>query len=269
MSSQISEQWARATVPFTNRWGGKGSGFLVWRGSGDSRRTFFVTNKDLIKRDPAKRAFARYLTLHLNVRQPGGADEGKDYEVPLDDAAGRPRWREQRDRDTDVYAADVTMLFGSHGDVIANQPVAYDMLASSEDLSKHNVGIGGDIMVLGYPEAFSLGHPGNVNLPIARQGVIATQLDGVFEARTEIRGLPIVRRRRGFMIDVGTLRGSGGGPVILKPSAAGGRADALPALLVGIVAETRFTMEEPVKFSGLGFAFGSELVRDTLDQFFA
>ena len=267
MSSQISEQWAGATVRFTNRWGVTGSGFLVHRRGGDERvRTFFVTNKDLIKRDLQKRADARYLILHLNVRLQDDSVVGKEFKCPLNDSVGRRLWREHDERDTDIYAADVTYLYDSHRGSITNKPVAYDLLASSELLDERKIGVGDDIMILGYPDAFSLGHPGDVNLPIVRQGIIATALDGVFEARTEIRGLPIVRRRRGFMIDVGTMRGSGGGPVVLKANAGD---DSLPALLVGIVAETRFTMEESVKFSGLGFAFGSGLVRDTIDKFFA
>ena len=271
MAPQTAEQWVSATVRFTNRWGGKGSGFLVERqDENDHPRTFFVTNKDLVKRDPVKRARARYLILHLNVRQLDGTLVGKDYECSLTDSLGGDLWREHDERDTDVYAVDVTSLYDSHSDVIANRAVPYRLLADAKELAHHNIGIGGDILVIGYPDAFYLGHPGNLNLPIARQGIIATGLDGVFETRTEIRGLPIIRLCRGFMVDVGTLRGSGGGPVVLRPNGGGRTEDnSLPPFLVGIVAETRFTMEDSVKFSGLGFAFGTESVRETVDRFFA
>lgn len=260
------QQWLLASVRFTNRWGGKGSGFLVERQNGNGRlRTFFVTNKDLVKRDPIKRARARYLILHLNARQVDGTQVGKDYKCPLNDSSGGHLWREHDERDTDVYAVDVTNVYDSHSDLIVNRAVPYALLADAKELAHHNIGIGDDIMLIGYPDAFSLTHPGNQTLPIARQGIIATGLDGVFETRTEIRGLPIIRRRRGFLIDVGTMRGSGGGPVFLRPN--GGKSP--PPFLVGIVAETRFTMEDSVKFSGLGFAFGTESVRETVDRFFA
>jgi hypothetical protein len=131
-------------------------------------------------------------------------------------------------------------------------------------------------VVIGYP--MSLRHRTN-NFPLLREGIIATRIGETLEDdHIEPDGTKRRRILRGFLIDGATIPGSSGSPVVLKPVS--GRLvkgtiimNLAPAILLGIIAETRYMPIETEEgyipsFTGLGLAFDAETVRETIELFF-
>ena len=96
--------------------------------------------------------------------------------------------------------------------------------------------------------------------------------------KIEENGKKRERNIRGFLVDGGTVPGSSGSPVILKPTI--GRfvdgniqLGSSPALLLGIISETYYAPIESMgwnipSFAGLGLAFDAETIRETIELFF-
>ena len=119
-----------------------------------------------------------------------------------------------------------------------------------------------------------------MNYPLVRQGIVATRIGGELheEVPTSTQGMSI-RKLRGFLIDGATIPGSSGSPVLLKQNPGRyykGRyllGQSNPRFLLGIVAETRYA---PIRtstggaqgFAGLGLAFDTITIRETIECYF-
>jgi len=151
----------------------------------------------------------------------------------------------------------------------------YDFIADSNIIEKENISVAEEILILGYPLGFK---QGETNLPIVRQGIIATKIgQNYHENYIDNKGKKRTRILRGFLIDGGSIPGSSGSPVVLKPVM--GRKvgkewqmkTAKPYLL-GILSETRFA---PIKtkvgnlpgFAGLGFVFDAITIKEVIELF--
>lgn len=276
MSSPIAKSWVYATILIENEWGKGGTGFLVFRDTEPGKgRIFLCTNKHIINDSKALRDKASKIICHINVKDKNGKIMGKDCEVKMSSLDGKKRWKEHPDANVDVLAIDIT-------DVIEGIPemekrwASYDLFVDDTILSKEDITIGDEIMIVGYPKLY---RQGENNLPLVRQGIIATHIGQKYIEEDDQNGNIVRRVIRGFLIDGGVIHGSSGSPVILKPVS--GRVvgnttmlNPCQPYLLGIIAETRFA---PIKtdngekinsFAGLGLAFDASTVKETIELFF-
>lgn len=259
-----------------NEWSGTGTGFLVNRKIDDQHsRIFIATNKHVIHEKREFRQRAAKVFLDLNIQNPDGTFSSQTAEFPLSLDDGTKRWREHPDDDTDVLAIDVTPLYVQYP-AIAKKWADYSIFGDSASLASHDVTIGDEILVIGYPMGL---RQGKTNFPLVRGGIVATRIGEVFQDDVrKANGALRTRTLRGFLIDGATIPGSSGSPVVLKPVT--GRfvknnivMGFTPPLLLGIVAETRYapihtSAGETLSFAGLGLAFDAETVKETIELFF-
>jgi len=153
--------------------------------------------------------------------------------------------------------------------------LGYQWFADQARLREDDITIGEDILVVGYPTGLT---QGPTNHPIVRSGIIATQIGSPFE--DQVTGAGFTRRRslRAFLIDGATVPGASGSPVLLKPVS--GRIirgnvvlSVPPPLLLGIIAETKYTpvpatTAPAIGFANLGLAFDAETIKETIELFF-
>lgn len=271
MASPIADSWIYATTRIENEWGGKGTGFLVFRALDANRsKIFLCTNKHVLNQDEKKRQTAKKIICYLNETDKDGKIVGVKQELPLTFSNGTKCWKEHPDKDVDVLVFDITGLINQRPNIV-RKFVTYDLFADKDTLSKQDITIGEEILVLGYPQIFP---QYKSNFPIVRQGIIATQIGEKYidEMNNKKRVL------RGFLIDGGILPGSSGSPVILKPVT--GRIvnenilmGFVTPYLLGIIAEYRVTPLQTNKdiilpYTGIGFAFDASTIKETIELFF-
>ena len=273
--SPIVDSWYYATVLIENQWAEKGTGFLVIREIEPNKgRVFLCTNKHVLHEKKTMRNIATTIKCHLNISK-NNKIESKVFNLGLISQSGEKRWHEHPDTSIDVLVFDVTDLYNTNPEILKKY-VTYKFIADTNIIAKEEITISEEILVLGYPLGFK---QGNTNFPIIRQGIIASKIGSVYcEDYIDTTGTTRTRVLRGFLIDGGSIPGSSGSPVILKPVMGRivGREilmkTATPYLL-GILAETRFA---PIKtnignfpgFAGLGFAFDAITIKETIELFF-
>src|SRR3712207_5632237 len=118
MASPISDMWVQGKIVIENEWAETGTGFLVSRELDNGRRRIFVvTNKHVINDDATQRNTASLVHLGVNVRTDGRVvGEQLTYSLRFADT-GLPQWREHPDRNVDVLAFDITVLFNRRKDL--------------------------------------------------------------------------------------------------------------------------------------------------------
>jgi S1-C subfamily serine protease len=267
--------WLQATVPIENEWGHRGTGFLVTREIEVGRgRVFLVTNKHVVHTDPKIRAGATRLRCHFNTRVQDGTPGTLAIDIALRLGDGVV-YREHPDEDTDVLAVHVTDVIVANPE-IEKRWARYGDFGDRARREEHDITVGEDVVTIGYPLGL---RQGKTNLPLLRQGMIATRIGDVIHDRVVgMDGRERDRALRAFLVDGGFVPGSSGSPVVLKPVI--GRhvkgdvvLGTAPALLLGIVAETKYA---PIKtdagaapsFAGLGLVFESETIQETIEEFF-
>lgn len=276
MSSPIAKSWLYATILVENEWGEKGTGFLVAREVEQGKvKVFLCTNKHVLNDKKELRDKATKVILHLNIKEIDGKILGKPYELALVWPDGKKRWKEHPETDVDVLVLDVTDLVISLPEM-EKKWADYSLFADTKILSEQDITIGEEVLVIGYPLGFK---QGDTNFPIVRQGIVASQIGQKFiEEFLDKDGNKKTRVFRGFLIDGGLIPGSSGSPVILKPVT--GRfvgsnivIGAPPPYLLGIVAETRYApirtnIGDIPSYAGLGLAFDTLTVKETIELFF-
>ena len=210
--------------------------------------------------------------LHINIDK-AGVLAGKVVEYPLE-YASRKLWCEHPSTDVDVLAINAIPLFNSKEN-LANKFMPEELFAVAKKRTELDITAGEEIVVVGYPSGI---RQGKTNLPLIRQGIIATRIgEELYEEIPEPSGKISTRVSRAFLIDGATIPGSSGSPVILKPVTGRHQNNAIvmgatPPVLLGIVAETRYA---PISagerivpgFAGLGFAFDVETIIEVMDLF--
>ena len=275
-SSPISDSWMYATILIQNEWGEKGTGFLVERQVDSVRsKIFLCTNKHVLNEDPSLRQTATKIICHLNVKDTSGNIVGRPFTIDLTFPDGTKRWKEHSDPEVDVLVFDITDLIINVPEIVKKW-ARYDLFADANILSSQAITIGEEVMVIGYPLGF---HQGTTNFPIVRQGIIATQIGQKFQQEfVDSKGNSATRVYRGFLIDGGSIPGSSGSPVILKPVTGRFVGNNImmgvpQPYLLGILAETRFA---PIRvgnvtipsFAGLGLAYDASTIKETIELFF-
>lgn len=278
MASPLTNEWLFATVPIDNPQGGSGTGFLVARDKDDGQggRVFVATNKHVVHPDPAKRASVPHLKIHFNTRKDeDGALDTNSAIIPLVQDDGAKRYREHPDPDVDVFALEVSDVMWLNPS-IKKRWVKYDLFVDDSKREELDITVGEEVVTIGYPLGL---RQGNSNLPLLRQGMIATPPGAKLTDRAKNPDGSIRERTiPAFLIDGATVPGSSGSPVVLKPVL--GRPikgkiklTTAPPVLLGIVAETKYA---PIStaggvipgFSDLGLVFDASTIRETVELFF-
>ena len=213
--------------------------------------------------------------MYLNFKKADGSITGKTEKLTLNPNDGHKRWREHPDQDVDVLAFDVSPLIAQYPQ-IKGKWADYSDFSDQTKREELDVTIGDEILVIGYPLGL---RQGATNFPLLRSGIIATRIgETLVEDYKELDGTLRKRTLRSFLIDGATIPGSSGSPVVLKPTTGRFVKGKIvmgfpPAILLGIVAETRYAPVQTPKgdipsFAGLGLAFDAETVRETIELFF-
>ncbi|MDQ3884625.1 MAG: serine protease [Thermoproteota archaeon] len=245
MSSPVSSFWIYNTMLRENQWGGRGTGFLVFKPNApgtNEGRVFLITNKHVLHDEPQLRESVNYVTLHLNVKEVKNTISSKEAEFPTNIGNDTKSYREHPSQDVDVIAFDITQLLVEHP-LIESQSVPYGMLATKQLLEENDIKIGDEILVIGYP--LRLKHR-TTNFPLVRTGIISTRIGEELEdEKTEKDGTTRKRTLRGFLIDGAIIPGSSGSPVVPKPLTMRNVRDRIqmqtfPVIVLGIIAESRY-----------------------------
>jgi hypothetical protein len=270
MENIVTQRWLKATVLIereldriseTERIVTNGTGFLVGRETRPPyQQTYLVTNKHILG---SQRSFGQTITMKLNIEKDGLISPHTVYFTYQAHS-----FRDHPNKNVDVCAIHVTQVMVDVSG-LSFATLDYGSMAFAERIRELDIGQGDDILSLGYPLGYSQGAN---NLPIVRQGIIATSLlyDLSGEATASPTPLPA------FLVDGGVVHGSSGSPIILKP-VAGRLVDGayhlgatLPWFL-GILAKTSLTKIGDNKedtYAGMGLAFRAETVRDTVELFY-
>lgn len=128
MPSPVSSFWIYNTMLIENQWGGRGTGFLVFKpkvpGSNQGR-VFLITNKHVINSKPRLRAESSHITLHLNIKGINNTISSKEVEFPTH-IGNTKLYREHPSQDVDVIAFDITLLLVEYPhDRISIGPLCY------------------------------------------------------------------------------------------------------------------------------------------------
>ena len=276
MSSPLVKGWLYTTVPIDNPEGGTGTGFLVMREiSPGQGRVFLVTNKHVITKKMKNYSSVPFIRCHFNTKEKDGTTGTVSGEIPLINENGIERFRKHQDKDTDVFAIDVTDIIKLNPN-IEKRWVTYNEFALHEKRKELDITVGEEIVTIGYPLGL---RQGETNFPLVRQGLISTRIGTVLiDQIKDNKGNIRERELQAFLIDGATVPGSSGSPVILKPVIGRLQGDSIvmgtaPPVLLGIVAETKYAPVQLGKsvipgYSGLGLAFDVETIKETIELFF-
>ena len=271
MASLIVAEWIQTTLKVENEWAEFGTGFLISkRYVGEGERYFLLTNKHVLSANKKDRSNASNVRLHGNYEKDGNIERfTMDFDLRTERA-----WKEHPDPDVDVLAIHVTPMFVQIPNIHHKTfPIAE--IAAPEKLVETSITAGDTVMVFGYPAGIE---HSTTNTPFVRSGLISSQIGStLIDEVDDENGNARTREIRGFLVDGATVPGQSGSPVVLAPTI--GRATpkgitmgASPAMLIGIIAETRYA---PVRtksmdiesFAGFGLAFDAETVTETIQEF--
>jgi Trypsin-like peptidase domain len=272
--SVVRDFWIHSTTLIINELGGRGTGFLV--GDKVDKRIFVVTNKHVINKDKSKRDNATRLTLYFNMEKEQQGTTRRDIEVSLN-LEGKKPWREHPDKDVDLLVFNITELLKSKEvPLLKSRAVLYDYFLTKELMERMDIKIADEILIIGYPDMFGLRHQTS-NLPIVRQGIIASNIGenledwGLNYKESERRIL------RAFLIDGAIIPGSSGSPVILKPTLGRNVKDKylvekFPSILLGMVSEMRYgiitdSISDFKSFANLGLVCNADTIKETIELF--
>jgi hypothetical protein len=272
-------QWKHLTWLIENDWGDFGTGFLIKReinlGLGNQAKGikfFLVTNKHVLNDKKGSREDIQEITVYANLRGGNGEMKRKIFILSLHTEDGSKIWREHPDENVDVLVFDVSTLILNCTQIEHDAPT-YEFFINESWLKQLDIKLGDEILVFSYPDLDN--H--RTIYPVVKTGTIATPLHEDLEEEID---KDYTKMTRGFLINDVTVPGASGSPVVLKPSIGRtiGRKNYLgfetPPLLLGIIAQTRYatvkaTVFEGKSFAGMGLAFHSITIKETIELFFS
>lgn len=190
-----------------------GTGFLVTESAagGAEPRVFLITNKHVVSRSGTHLGEkVAQIFLHMNrSNSEGNFQKAEALPLRLETDEGRI-WRDHPGEGVDIVAFDVTKALAGRPDVTySGWPV--EKLISSTDLAVRGIGIGSEVLILGYPFNITTNES---NFPIARRGVIASRIGENLKVE-----LPPGSGKAfdffGFLIDATIVGNSSGSPVLV------------------------------------------------------
>ncbi|MBX3053166.1 MAG: hypothetical protein KF753_16905 [Caldilineaceae bacterium] len=162
------------------------------------------------------------------------------------------------------------------GELYSQDAPGQDYFGTPNLLQKHDLpaNIATDIVAVGFPDLKTDEYTNRPvgSEPVIYTGAIATPIDRSYPLQSGVN-IP------GFLVNLPTTPGASGSPVLLRPGMPWRTTDGkthlgvtTPALLLGVLAETRFAPVKLSKFSGHGFsgaglAFAASTVVETVHLF--
>jgi hypothetical protein len=274
MSSFLEQTWVMATVQLVNQERKVGTGFFVVRQVEGGQRLFIVTNKHVLGDSRESREAAQTIEVRLNVTRDGRI-QGYPVTYQVRDPNGTVHWREHPDPDVDVMAFDATVIAIKITD-LSSKWADYSLFIDEKKVEEHDISMGDDVVILGYPLAV---HQGNTFLPMLKSGTLGSKLGLKLQDSVPVPGGGARSRELpAFLVDGAIVPGSSGSPVVLKPVP--GRIvkgniflGVPPPFLLGIISETKtveiVTPKGPaLSIPGLAIAFDASTIREVIESFF-
>jgi len=155
-------------------------------------RVFLVSNRYVFRGMPKA-------WLRLN---PQGGEEAREFEIPLVDADGSPKWFSHPNSEIDIGILTINVLFLQSHTINFNFSRSDEHVANVQKMSELGTTEGDFAYALGFP-MWLVGD--RRNTVIVRSGSIARVRDTLANPSQE------------FLIDAFIVPGNSGGPVVLKP----------------------------------------------------
>lgn len=229
MASQLMAVTVEVEQPLADGRHMIGTGFLIDDPTPDGRpRTVLVTAAHVLNKMPDAEA-------NIGYRIQGKDGEWSYDPQPLAIRAGKtPLWARSPDHDVAAIEVKAPPAFAR-----AAIPLAW--LADRNAFARPAIGLGDEMLVLGYPQGLSANSAG---FPILRAGRIASPIDSAKVSPT-------------FLLDFRVFPGNSGGPVFMS---AGGPGDASP-VVVGMLTQQVELNNERLE---IGVVTEAPFIRDVL-----
>lgn len=240
MQVDLSVAATEATVKIEQRQadGGRtiGTGFLVTDLAPDgSPRVVLITAEHVLEDMPLMSA-----SIGFRIQDPDSSWSYRPTDLKIRDADGRPLWTRHPERDVAALVVEVAPAMMS-------EAIPLEYLATSEDFARLDVGLGDELLALGFPRGLSSNMSG---FAILRAGRIASYPVGPSdEAPT-------------FLMDFSVFPGNSGGPVFMADRRGMSDQDR-PQMIAGILTQQVEVGQERL---GIGIVTHARYVRETLER---
>lgn len=258
---------------------GFGTGTIILK-SIDSNHVsvFLVTCKHVL---PDK-SYTSFIDFKMGYNKNDSTKKQFGLRIQIYDAVG---YYDQRVK-ADQFGADVVVMniSGLIPDTVAKylfpSLVLYDLLSTKDIIKNYGVGVGDDILYIGYPSLFF--DPRNIS-PILKGGFISTPPNEDYYFNNNLRNAyrlqmnnTLPEKLNGFLIDISATGGSSGSLVFLNPkrirsfdnqvlmTAQGGFLFILGILATGYLDLDERTFKQKLNISGV---VSSEAIKRTIDLF--
>lgn len=213
-----------------------GTGFLVSDVDSDGHpRVILITAEHVLKDMPLASA-----SIGFRVQDPDSNWSYQPTDLKIRDTDGRPLWTRHPERDVAALVVEVAPA-------MVSEAIPLEYLATGEDFARLDVGLGDELLALGFPRGLSANMAG---FAILRAGRIASYPVGPSdEAPT-------------FLMDFSVFPGNSGGPVFMAADRRGtdpGR----PPMIAGILTQQVEVGQERL---GIGIVTHARYVRETLER---
>lgn len=214
-----------------------GTGFLVSDVAPDGQpRVILITAEHVLKDMPLASA-----SIGFRVQNPDSNWSFQPAELKIRDTDGQPLWTRHPERDVAALVVEVAP------EMVA-EAIPAEYLATGEDFARLDVGLGDELLALGFPRGLSSNMAG---FAILRAGRIASYPVGPSdEAPT-------------FLMDFSVFPGNSGGPVFMASDRQGTADPDRPQMIAGILTQQVEVGDERL---GIGIVTHARYVRETLEQ---
>lgn len=243
-----------------------GTGFIIMYVSPDTSSycVLLVTNKHVLPDPKDSKTITIKIPYQIKTKV-----NSKEFNVDLFDKNDNPNEnvRLNKNKNTDIAAINIT----SHFLQIKPHPsvLHYQILLKKTEFSEHNIGLGSEVFIIGYPNSI---YDDQTGTPIVRVGTISTYptKNFYFNKTAILRDSTLPNPLNGFLVDGSIFRGSSGSMVLLKsryeltdPKKFGFTKEA--NYILGIVSRNvRSTIDGSLD---IGIVFSSDAILETIEEF--
>jgi hypothetical protein len=250
-----------------------GTGFFIFRQTDNNvGQVFLITNKHVLPKEGKQ----RFLSVRVKVKD---NDDTKVVNINIEIVGADGKYvsplKVHPNKDYDVAAIHVTQVINQIN--IKGVWIPYDLLATKDMMKAESITIGSEIFLLGYPDAI---YDERNIFPVLRKGNIATvPSEGYSFNQKLIKLYRLPKHIDGFLVDANVFPGSSGSLVILRqqPNPVGfrgrygGKGPKNIPYVLGIVSGSLPIYDTAlmnVQRMGLGIAYSSDTIKETIEQFY-
>jgi len=236
---------------------------------------FLITNRHVL---PLKNEND---SIHFQIKKSSGVlNSYVDIAIPIFDTMGALSETVKFDPDTnDLAVINITDIYIQKGlRYLDSSLIPYTLLATKEIIVNNDIGIGDEILFVGYPSLF---YDKRNFSPLMRSGIIASSpiddyyFNDLYRMNYYVKSKEVLPEKlKGFLIDGSVLHGSSGSLVFLKPQAFKLRNGAVnmgqggTPYILGVLTNTYFDISSNSgERANIGGVISSEQVKKTIDLF--